>query len=47
MNEAPYLEQGPHCTGKTGKWQNIITVREYTGNFDILPIHREVCMLML
>ena len=34
--------QGPHYTGKTGK-----VARENTGNLEVLPKHREFCLLKL
>ena len=39
--------QGPHGTGKTGKMVKKIPVRENTGNLEILPKHREFCLLKL
>ena len=39
--------QGTHGTGKTGKMTKKFPVRENTGNLEILPKHREFCLVKL
>ena len=45
--ECEYIDQGTHCTGKTGNMAKKIPVRENTGNLEILPKHREFGLLRL
>ena len=41
-----FLNEGTHCTGKTGKMaKKQIPVRENTGNLEILPKHMEFGLL--
>ena len=39
--------QGIYGTGKTGKMAKTFPVRENTGNLEVLPKHREFCLLKL